>query len=356
MYTGLPEVHGMRLRQLCCGVRREVFVRVRRIISSASSSWSVILHGANIMTEDSSPTLGDLLDIVSTDEPSAERFAELCVAIGPQGGVPDAVVDALLKRVMLWPDRILRRVPPQWAQRLVRKEGVAAARLCNVLEWTGEGVDAGAMEALASAPELRGVRVLDMRDNPLGSRGGVALARTAHMRHIRSLGLQNVQLGDEGLRALANSSAMGSVHALNLRGNAITHVGAAALASSPYIKDVRILDMSDNPMGDEGMAALAHSVNLRGATALRFDQCGMGAFGVRELAGSEYMQGVVELSLKHNALDDAALRALADSPHLVDLDGLALEGNTFTERGMRALATSEHLPERIREYWDAQVA
>jgi hypothetical protein len=61
------------------------------------------------------------------------------------------------------------------------------------------------VEALAAAPHLSGLEVLDLSGNAIGDAGLRALAESPHLRGLRSLDVSNNRIGAEGYAALARA-------------------------------------------------------------------------------------------------------------------------------------------------------
>jgi uncharacterized protein (TIGR02996 family) len=82
--------------------------------------------------------------------------------------------------------------------------------------------------ALADAPTAN-LRVLDLRENPIGDRGAAALAAAPGLANLLQLDLAEARIGDAGAAALAASEHLGRLLYLNLFGNAISEPVAERL-------------------------------------------------------------------------------------------------------------------------------
>jgi uncharacterized protein (TIGR02996 family) len=74
--------------------------------------------------------------------------------------------------------------------------------------------------ALAAAP-AGNLRVLDLRENPIGDRGAHVLAASRQLANLIQLDLAETGIGDAGAEALAGSPHLGGLLYLNLFGNPI---------------------------------------------------------------------------------------------------------------------------------------
>jgi uncharacterized protein (TIGR02996 family) len=332
--------------------------------------------------------------------------------IGPDGdGAPADAVPALAAAPHLARVRALdfsgNSPGPAWAR------AIAAARhLTNIEELnfyddspTGEGaVDRDGFRALASAPHLQFLQLLDLGTSNGGTLGyGVVdlLAESAFAGRLRSLALRNRDIPGASVTRLASNSAFAGLNHLNLAGctrmtqraveallsaphlTQLTDVylersaGLPALARSPGLGRITRLGLTFHGLGagspDDWMA-LATSPHLR-LTHLRLYLCSRSGerfldllhapvlSGLRELTvvggwriGDAVIDALIRpdrfpyvtsLSLAVSDIADSGVIRLADSPLLARLAALDLSGNGLGPDGHRALLDSPHVSTRL---------
>jgi uncharacterized protein (TIGR02996 family) len=154
-------------------------------------------------------------------------------------------------------------------------------------------------EHLFELPVVRGLRHLDVSDNPLNVGGVTALAESGAIHGLRVLNLSKTRPGVPGVKALTEAGGLAGLRALDLSDNALGPVAVKALAGCGGFRGLRALNLSNNLVGDSGALALA---------------------GARSLAG------LLELDLRDADVSDAGALALAESPHLGGLLRLDLRG------------------------------
>lgn len=111
-------------------------------------------------------------------------------------------------------------------------------------------------QALARAPALRGLRVLDLTSAQIQDEGLMELLDSEHFDKIERWGLAYNRLTDKAALGFAQREQTRHVRALNLFGNRITDQGAIELSRSPYIKELTELRLELNAIGADGAAAL----------------------------------------------------------------------------------------------------
>jgi len=158
----------------------------------------------------------------------------------------------------------------------VNDEGAAAlaaspllAQL-EVLELWGTGVGPEGAAALFAAPSLGRLRHLALaatayRANPIGPRGAAALAG-ARLDRLHTLELGGAAIEDAGLAALAAAPWLASVEVLDLEENHLTDHGLRALARSPGAAGLTQLSIGRN---QASAATLAELEQLPRLTRLR---------------------------------------------------------------------------------------
>jgi hypothetical protein len=196
---------------------------------------------------------------------------------------------------------------------------------------------------VAAAPQLGGLRELDLGSCNLGDRGVIALAASPHLRRLEKLSLRHNDVGPDGCSALAASPVLAGVTDLDLGGNPIGPHGLAALAASPHASRLRSLCLFASAVGPEGCRALAASAHLGGLEDLNLMHAGVGDEGLEAIAGSPHLSRLTNLWLYGNGVGDRGVVALARSPAVARLWTLWLEDNAVGDAGARAIAESENL-------------
>jgi uncharacterized protein (TIGR02996 family) len=121
------------------------------------------------------------------------------------------------------------------------------------LAWTSP-TKAG-VEALAQAPLLGQLEVLDLSRNRLGAGAAAALAASSGGAALRHLHLCDCQVRDAGAQALAGAP-FDRLLGLDLERNGISDEGARRLAAAPGLPELVFLTMRGNPVTDAGAEAL----------------------------------------------------------------------------------------------------
>jgi hypothetical protein len=209
-------------------------------------------------------------------------------------------------------------------------------------------ISAASASALARLPAS--LRVLSLRQNPIGAAGAAALA-SAPRPALRTLDLAGCEIGDAGLVALAEGANLEGLERLWLEGNGIGPAGIAALAASGWAQGLRVLAVARNPLGDEGVAALARSGLIE---QLRYDPerneprdgdltgAGMSARGLMAVMDALATTSLDALVLSDETLRDEDIAQLAAHPALARLVELDLWGLELSAAGVRAIAQSPY--------------
>lgn len=220
--------------------------------------------------------------------------------------------------------------------------------------------------ALAAAPQVRGLRRLELSSGQLDDEAAIALAESKSLVSLTRLDLSSNRIGPDGARALAASRLR--LNELNLSDNPIDEGGIQALARGPSLSELthltvgsgyhHALQASDELLASAHLPRLASLTvfSLRGGswraevlaaaprgTALRrLSMHGprLDAKSARKLAACPRLADLHELALRYTQLGDDATRALAASPFLTDLHVLSLASNAVGDHGAAALAAA----------------
>jgi uncharacterized protein (TIGR02996 family) len=137
-----------------------------------------------------------------------------------------------------------------------------APRLRSV-DLGGNRLDDDAAPALAEAPWLEGVTVLNLRNNWLRDAGGAALVASTRLGRLEELDLGDNNLGDAAARAFAQSERLPRLRRLTLA-RQITDAGAAALVGSAWIRRLERLALGENwQLSPTGRATLRQAFGAR---------------------------------------------------------------------------------------------
>ncbi len=187
--------------------------------------------------------------------------------------------------------------------------------------WTNRiGDDGAAMIAARAAPA---VRHLQLGENGIGARGGLALARSHRLGAIEALDLAHNPLGDDAVCAIIDSPSLAALRTLRLHEVGLSVEGAGRLGELPGLARIEQLSLGGNDIGDRGLQALAESPHTGALVQLELDGSAIGDEGMRALAGARGLDNLVELGLRYNRITDVGARALAASirlPKLIDID------------------------------------
>jgi uncharacterized protein (TIGR02996 family) len=122
---------------------------------------------------------------------------------------------------------------------------------------------AGAAAFAASRP-LGRLQALSLQDNRLGNPGVRALAASGAFPSLRVLDLSSNQRIDcAGVQALAAAPNLRGLTRLGLGGTATGNAGVSALAAFPQMSGLRKLNLYDTIVGDAGAKALLRSPHLK---------------------------------------------------------------------------------------------
>ncbi|MFO0821840.1 MAG: hypothetical protein U0792_01780 [Gemmataceae bacterium] len=108
------------------------------------------------------------------------------------------------------------------------------------------------VRALTESSSFASLRSLDLSENRLGP-VAVKLLTESKAKGLRVLNLANNPITDAGAVAIANSRALAGLLELDLADADLTEVGAMALAESPYLGNLLRLNLTSRtarPFGD----------------------------------------------------------------------------------------------------------
>jgi uncharacterized protein (TIGR02996 family) len=217
---------------------------------------------------------------------------------------------------------------------------------CLELGWDlgwGNRVTGAGVQALVTSPQLRSLKSLPLKNNPIGDEGAVALGGWPCLRYLTDLDLTNCGIGPKGAAALAASPHLGRLVDLDLGGNRIHKEGARALAGSERLEHLYRLDLGYNEIGDKGVTALARAKHLARLRQLVLCSNEIGDAGAAALASAAHLDQLEELRLYNNEIGDAGVIALAASPIWQYHSQLDRRENRIGDRGAAALAVCPHL-------------
>jgi hypothetical protein len=97
---------------------------------------------------------------------------------------------------------------------------------------------------LSQYPALKGVEVLDLRQNPILDSGLTAICTSEVLKNIRELDLRNCSLTRDGLVALSGSETLSKLEKLDVRMNRLGkrwEEKLIGLPNLPCLKEVKVL-------------------------------------------------------------------------------------------------------------------
>jgi uncharacterized protein (TIGR02996 family) len=150
---------------------------------------------------------------------------------------------------------------------------------------------------LLHSPLFRGLKELNLMENPFGPEGPHQLIRSPALIGLECLRLSWCKGGDDLAAALAGCSELAHLRSLDLYSNRIGPKGVRALAESPYLANLRVLDLSSNPVGDDGARALFRSPHLTNLLHLALHDCGITDASAQAILDSPLADPLVRLEL-----------------------------------------------------------
>ncbi len=179
------------------------------------------------------------------------------------------------------------------------------------LNLSGIRLNPAPLSQLLAAPALAGIQELDLSDNNLGASTVEAMAR-APLPRMRSLKLQRTRPEEAGIEALATAPFLRGLRSLQLGGNHLAAPAALAIADTPNATQMRVLDFRENRLGDRGAIALAQSPHLRSLVHLDLANNLIEDDGAMALAESAALTGLICLDLGGNLITPAIARRLRE--------------------------------------------
>jgi uncharacterized protein (TIGR02996 family) len=197
----------------------------------------------------------------------------------------------------------------------------------------------------AGSANLRQLKDFSLHSRRIAAGAAQALARAPALAALEQLsmgGVREGQIGSSGLAALARSPHLAGLRKLWLYIQGIGRAGARALAETPYLTGLHVLSLQHNPLGPAGAAALVDGP-WRELTMLELSRCDLGDQGAQALAGPGQLAALTHLSLPWNNIGEDRAVALARSAWLSGLHFLDLRENPIGDEGARALCESQAL-------------
>jgi uncharacterized protein (TIGR02996 family) len=212
-------------------------------------------------------------------------------------------------------------------------------------------IDADGLAVLTEtgAANLRRLKKLFLQSCLMSAEAAGVLARAPALAALETLyvwqqdGPKDAVFGDEGLAALAQSPHLGNLRCLWLYMQKIGHAGARALSATRHLTNLRKLSLGFCRIGAEGACALANGPWPE--LALQLDHCDLGDDAAEALAEAP---ALVALDLSSNRIGDAGAKALSRAPGLKGLVALDVGENSIGDEGARALGESTALPKLQR--------
>lgn len=150
-------------------------------------------------------------------------------------------------------------------------------------------------------------------------------------------------LTSDGVTALATSPEMKRLRKLDLSNCAFSSDAFQALANSTTLENLARLDLARAVAGPEAVDALTRAMGLPGLRSLDLSDNNFGVAQLRRLLTSPWIPRLNELSLSGNPIRDGGAKAIASCQALANLRELNLNGTQITDVGAAALLDSPHL-------------
>jgi uncharacterized protein (TIGR02996 family) len=185
---------------------------------------------------------------------------------------------------------------------------LSAAGSLQRLDVAGCGLDADAVEAIATSPQAARLRLLDISRNTAGARGLELVAQSPGLASVTELRAAWGGVRDAGAKALAASPHLVRLTSLDLSGNEIGGPGLKALADAPVVSGLRELDLSYNYVGSVGIDALANSARLGQLRMLKLNANRLTAESAAALMSSPSLNKRLKLETTEPQVDQDAWR------------------------------------------------
>lgn len=204
----------------------------------------------------------------------------------------------------------------------------SAPRLRSLAIVLGASIDDAALAALA---DLSALEALSLEQCAFGDEGAEAFAARSRAT-LRELSVRLARsLTDRGVRALASAPALRELASLRLRETGVGDEGARAIAAS--LGALRELDLSYGDVGIEGLRAILESRVAERLESLEFNTPldrtkRIGDEGAELVAGCRALTSLRRLSLAAQDMDyDVVIERFSASPALAGLEELELGDN-----------------------------
>ena len=127
---------------------------------------------------------------------------------------------------------------------------IAQMSALQSLKLNGAHVTEGGVRALANAPSLANLEVLELDNNNITDPSAVALATSPHLSNLRKLSLFNNRIGDSGMIAFTREDSLPRLEFLNMISNYVGEDASKALLESEAIRRLRVLYLVANPLSN----------------------------------------------------------------------------------------------------------
>ncbi len=238
-----------------------------------------------------------------------------------------------LELLDLSPNKLGNKGIAQLAQ--VDLEGKSSLKhlVCRNVSCSAEGAN-----VLWRAPWLEGLESLDLSQNMLGTMDHYALLHGNILQNVKTLNLEACRLHDKGLIALAKHSNARKLRNLDLSRNGITALGLAQLLRSPLMLELETLNLSHNRLGDEGCALIARAEACKRIVHVNVSNNGITARGFEALLGADELGSLRSLEINENHLHGVNWRVVQSSEMARGLVRLHLQQCELLTRDFIAFA------------------
>ena len=282
-------------------------------------------------------TFGDIRSVAQR-APNIGTWWDLCDAFESYDGaepLEDRVLPYCASQLARWPVTVSRAMPGAWLEALCRGERVPQARLANAItNW--RTFDRARLAALTRAPELEGIRVVEL------SRGYSASEHYVRPESLEPSAITDTAIGDVFVDLV--QGPLRHVEVCVLGGVAVDASVARALATLPRL---RSLTLEACPHSELALPALA-----AGPFEALVDLCVdcWGASSLEVLIESPWFHQLEALAWRGCRLEDAWVAGVFDDPVVSNLQVLDLGANHLTTLTLAGLLTSPALTRLERLY------
>lgn len=192
------------------------------------------------------------------------------------------------------------------------------------------------------------LRHLRLGRNEVRRIGCEAIANAPFVRKLRVLDLFGAEVTSGGVQALSATEALAGLKHLHLAENPIGPGGLAALAESPHLRGLRLLDLAQlnsarGLISARDVSSFLRTLDIHELRHLMLDLLPVGIRGAKLIATRDTFANLTRLGLSRCMIGDAGARALVRSKQLTGLVSLDLSGNKLG-RGVEYLASRKVLP------------